>query len=178
MQLAMGEVAGTTASVNFRDIFYSSVPTASPYEIADAAISSTNVLVSVPTSGTYGSARPLTRVSGSPASKDEYQVDVTNKKLIFHSTAAGSPIAYRRLTAASNVPSLGKEAIVKTLSSFGYGGIIYGDDFKWRVDVAKMNAVGRPNINISDVTEFDLGYKLITTGSDRLPLQVYDVTNL
>jgi hypothetical protein len=178
MQVALGELAGTTASVNFRDIIYTTVPASSPFEISDAAISTTNILASVASTGSWGKARPLSRVTTTPASANEFQVNTTDKKLIFHSGAANSPIAYRRLTAATNVPSVGAEVIYTTLNSFGFGGVIYGDDFKWRVDITKMNSIGRPKISITDVTEFDLAYKLIVGGSDRLPFKVYDVTGL
>jgi len=182
MQLATGELAQTTASASLKDVKYGTVPLTAPYEIADEALTTQNVLVSITTSGAWGKARPLTLTAAeatAPATANEVQVKTSApKKLVFDATAAGAPIAYRVLNTYTSLSSIGVEASAVTLSAFGFAGIAYGDEEKYRIDVPRMVNIGRPTIEVNDVTELEFNYKLITTGADRLPFKMYDITGV
>lgn len=175
IQFAYGELAGITTSVALPELRYATVPASGTYEVADADISDTNVWVTVMTAGSWGRAKPLTKVVGTPAA-GEFKVDTSLKKLVFNAAQASAPFAYRLFKTYTNIESIGAEAVFTALSSFSFSAIGYLDEEKVKMVIPKMTKSNIPTLNISDVTKFELEFEMIVSGSNRKPFQFYNLT--
>ena len=94
--LLTGHLPKNKTAVQFPVLKAVTVPTASPYEITDAAITPTNVGLIQVFDDTYGPLTHTADASTAPANESEVQVDTTNNKLIFAAAAAGRTITYRQ----------------------------------------------------------------------------------
>jgi hypothetical protein len=178
IQWAYGELAGLTPSVALPDLQYLTVPGGATPEIAISDLSDANVLVTVMQAGSWGKAKPLTRVTGSTINAGEFKADLTStpKKLIFNTAQSGAPIGVRRLKNYTNIESLFAEQVFTTFSAFSFSGLIYGDEETIKIYIPKITRSNIPSLDISDITKFSLEYEMIVTGSFRSAFQLYNLT--
>jgi enhancing lycopene biosynthesis protein 2 len=177
MQFAFGELAGVTSSIALPELRYGTVPSAAPYEVADADISDTNVWATVLTAGGWGRARPLNKAASAPQT-GEFQVNTSSKKLVFNAAQAGAPFAYRIFKTYANIESIGAEGVFTALSSFAFSAVGYLDEEKVKIIIPKIIRANIPTLNISDVTKFDLEFDMIVSGSFRSAFQVYNLSTV
>ncbi|NCJ06683.1 hypothetical protein GS597_09220 [Synechococcales cyanobacterium C] len=176
MQLAFGELAQTVASVALPELRYATVPSASPYEIEDADISTTDVLCTITTRGAWGEAGPLARVTEAPATR-QFQVNTADDKLIFNAAQAGAIFAYRLFKTHSNLQAIGAGQVADVLDNFSFSGIGYGDEFQAgaKIVVPKLARASEPTLNIQDVTKLEIEFDLLTPPGKRKPYEIYAI---
>ncbi|MBW4652619.1 MAG: hypothetical protein KME20_06210 [Kaiparowitsia implicata GSE-PSE-MK54-09C] len=168
MQMAVGEFAGTTASVNLPNTKFATIPAESPYEITDPDIANATIYVS------DLQGRQFTQESGAPDAAYEFQyVPGPPKKLLFNSTEAGKDIAYRYLKAETNLPSIGKETVATTIRNLSFHGVAYGDEELIEIVIPNMGLSGIPSISFNDVTKFDLEFELVVQAGARRQFEMY-----
>jgi hypothetical protein len=177
IQFAFGELAGTTASIALPELRYGTVPTATPYEVADADITDDLIQVSINAKGAWGEPRPLTKITGAGApTTGQFKVDTTAKKLIFNAAEAGAPFVYRIFKTQTALPSIGAEPVFEALSAFSFSGIGHTDEGRVKIIIPKINRSSVPSISLSDVTKFELEFDLLTVGSDRFPFKMFKLS--
>jgi hypothetical protein len=118
MQLLQGQVATTETDAVVEHRIYAQVPSATPYEIADADLPGTanpKVQVYVTERGAWGEGGLRAMVSAAP-DPGEVQFDTTNKKFVFNAADAGAPIVYTRPTVYATVEGIG---VTKSPEYFG-----------------------------------------------------------
>ncbi len=176
MQFALGELAGTTASVNLPEVRYATVPLVTPFEIADTdLVAATGAQVFVADSGTWGEEGALTLLvgAGAPAT-GQFKVDISGTgKLVFNAAQAGAPIAYRIVKTYTSLASIGQEQVATLLDSMSFSGIAYSDKEYYKIIIPKMQRVSVPSLNLSDVTKLEVEFDLQTPQGYRKPFQIF-----
>ncbi|MGA7934726.1 MAG: hypothetical protein WCA35_14370 [Kovacikia sp.] len=178
VQVAFNELSGVTASVSLPTVKRAVVPATSPFEIVDSDITTTNVAAGISQTGVWGHAGHLTKVSDTPDADREFQVLTLSHKLVFDESLANAPVMYRVFESKTSVPSIGAEEVYTKISNFSFSGLAYGDEETYKIVIPRMSSLGVPNLSISDVTRFELQYKLIVSGTARLPFKLYNLTNV
>ncbi len=175
MQFALGELASTTASVNLPEVRHATVPTSSPYEIADPDLAAAvGVWAFVEdSSAAYGEEGPLTVLATGTPADGQFKVDSTNNKLVFAATQAGAPIAYRILKTYASLKSIGQEQVATLLNSMSFSGIAYSDKEYYKIIIPKMQRVSVPSISLSDVTKLEVEFDLAIPPGKRKPFQIF-----
>jgi hypothetical protein len=173
MQFALGELAGTTASVDLPEVRYATVPSIAPYEIADPDLGAAlGVWAFVQESGTWGDEGSLTLLATGTPSTGQYKVDGTNNKILFNAAQAGAPIAYRLIKTYVNLKSIGQEQVATLLNSMSFSGIGYSDKEYYKIVIPKMQRVSVPSLNLSDVTKLEVEFDLAIASGRRKPFQL------
>jgi len=124
-QLAFGEFDSTTASIKHREGYAGNIPSSSPYEIQDDALTGlavSDVTVSIATTSTVA-YRPLKVITGTPAT-GEVKLDSANGKLIFNSAQTGLPFIYYLLNTYSSIQTLGVEPLPVLLDEVEFEGVL------------------------------------------------------
>lgn len=174
MQFALGEVAGTTASIALPEIRYATVPTSSPYEITDTDIGdSAGVWVNVLDSGTWGADDQLTFQGTSGPAAGSFYVDSGADKLVFNAAQAGAPISYRILKTHTNLASIGQEQVVTLLDNMAFDGITYSDKEYYKIRIPRLLRASAPSLNLADVTKLEVEFDLATPSGLRKPFQIF-----
>jgi hypothetical protein len=175
IQFALGELAGTTASIGLPEIRYATVPLVTPFEIVDADLATaTGAQVFVTDSGTWGEERSLTLLVGAgAAATGEFKVDTALTKFTFNSAQAGAPIAYRIIKTYTNLASIGQEQVATLLNSMSFSGIAYSDKEYYKIVIPRMDRVSVPSLTLSDVTKLEVEFDLQTPQGYRKPFQMF-----
>lgn len=108
------ERSKASGAIDLPNLEFTTVPATAPYEISISAWYSAGyedlIFAQTTERGVWGEVGVLTRVAGAPTA-GKYQVNTAtpgSEKLVFHSSQAGAPIAYTKLT------------------NYGTGGLSYG----------------------------------------------------
>lgn len=169
MQVAYGELAQTNASVALPEIKYAVVPKSAPYEIADADITSADVLC------TDLSLQPLTKAAASPPAAGEFFPDTVGNKLEFNAAQAGAGVAYKLNKTYTNIESIFAGSSADILDSFSFSGIAYGDELGGgaKIVIPSISPANIPSLSAQDVSKFELTYDLQTPLGKRKPFELY-----
>jgi hypothetical protein len=175
IQFALGELAGTTASIGLPEVRYATIPLTSPYEISDTDLTTaTGAQVFVTDSGTWGEEKSLTlTVAVGAPSAGEFKVDSGTGKFTFNVAQAGAPIAYRIIKTYTSLASIGQEQVATLLNSMSFSGIAYSDKEYYKIIIPKMQRVSVPSLNLSDVTKLEVEFDLQTPQGMRKPFQIF-----
>ena len=175
MQFALGELAGTTASIGLPEVRYGTVPLTTPYEIVDADLATaTGAQVFITDSGTWGDEGSLTlSVAVGAAADGEFKVDTSLTKFTFNAAQAGAPIAYRIIKTYTSLESIGQEQVATLLNSMSFSGIAYSDKEYYKVVIPQMQRVSVPSLTLSDVTKLEVEFDLQTPPGKRKPFQIF-----
>lgn len=109
MQLLHDQYAKTASSLSIPLWTAATVPSSSPYEVNDVAVTSgnaANIFVQVTERGTWGEANYRDKVATTPAAGQVF-VDGATNKLKFHSSDAGAPFVWTKPTSYSSVQAIG-----------------------------------------------------------------------
>lgn len=174
LQFALGEFAGITTTYDMPELRYGTVAAG---KIADADISTTNVMCTIEEGGSYGTPGPLTRTTGTPAGK-QFKVDTTAKELLFPTTLNGITVSYRLIKTITNVESLGVESTFDALSTFSFEGVLHADETKstrTKLIIDKMTRAGEPSIAIATPTKFSVQFDLVALAGARRPFKCFNL---
>lgn len=170
IQFALGELAGTTASIEMPELRYGQVPATGTFEWDDADIDTNLVRVALLSDDDTTS---LTTVATAPSDATEVQVDDASNKLVFHADHAGRSFSYRVFTTLSDVSSIGAEQAYQAISKFAFEGILTTDGPPVKIVIPQLVRSSFPNIDVQGVSRFDIEFDLLSVGNARLPFQLY-----
>jgi len=171
LQLAYGEVAGTTASASLPTIKRATIPLVTPFEIIDTDLTTELVYVTA-----LSASQPMAKVAIEPAATATFQVITGTTRLAFHSSDAGKAIAYSTPKTRTALPSIGAETVFTTLSNFEFTGLVYADGENYILSIPTMSQINIPTLNVADVTKMDLEYRLTVGDAQRKAFQYYRLT--
>ncbi len=147
------------------------VPSSAPYEVSDADITTSNdegvyVYLYDGDESTY-----LKTVAIAPANATEVQVDGTNGKLIFHSSAAGKKFAYTLPVTETNVKRIGG-ARGDQYGTIEFWGTVYGPEY--RIHFPSLDFKSTPSIELTgDVATLSVEFSANVVDGDDEPFRLY-----
>jgi hypothetical protein len=173
IQFAFGQLSTSQAAVDFKEVTYEVVP-ATPFEIPMTLLND-QVFVTVLERGAWGASKPLKRRTTGTLIAGEFKADVSNNKLVFHSSLAGAPIAVRKIKTLANLEGIGNSAAAIQLGNFSFEGIGYCGDFEVGFKIPSIIKTSAPSISLSDVTKFDIEFDLPTITGKSLPFEIWQL---
>jgi len=175
---AYNEIPQQSSNVSLPILKDSTIPTVSPFEVADSSIASTNagsIMGYVTKRGAWGEAGYRKLASSTTPSMGEFAVDATAKKLIFHSSDAGAPFSYLINKTYSSLPSIGYESEATNFGSLSFIGRGYGPEFPQGIFIyiPQINRIKAPSMKTGDVPEFQMEFACATPAGKRVPHQFF-----
>lgn len=166
----LGQLSKTASSISLPVLKSATVPSSSPYEITDAAIT-TGTAAGVYVYLLDGEASTYIKTGGSAAS-GVAQVDGSGGKLVFHSSAAGKSVVYTVPVAETNQAYYGGDND-NTLGNFELWGTVYGPEHK--IWVKNLTIKTKPSLSFtgSDVATLEIEATANVTGSDIEPYVLF-----
>lgn len=180
--LALNQFPRVLTSETVTTLKTATVPTSSPYEIADTAITTGNtnfIFVTIAEPDTNNQPRTLTRAAtpASPAT-GEVGVDTTNNKLVFNAAQAGAAIAYTVPSTLATVQGYGGSGNLSTIGNIEFWGKIYSPTASQGMLIyfPNLQRSTRPTLTLSnDVPTLECEYGAIAPSGWTEP---YKILNL
>ena len=158
------------------------VPSSSPYEIADAAVTSGNtndIFAAISEAGTWGQPKPLPRATtAATPSAGQVGVDTTNNKLIFNSAQAGASITYTVPETLATVEGYGGSGTLSRIGNLEFWGKIYTPTASegFTIYFPQLQRKSRPTITIAnDVPTLEVEFGAVAPAGWEEP---YKILNL
>jgi hypothetical protein len=176
------ELPQTSTNVSLPIVKTATVPSSSPYEISDTDITVGNgssIKAYLPQRGSWGEAGYRKRVGAAPAAK-QFQVDTTNKKLIFHSSDAGATVQYVIPKTYTTIETIGYENTADSFGKLSFLGKGYGPEFPNGIMIYLPNITRSSIVSIdtsSDVPEFSIDFDANVPAGKRTPHQYFNLAS-
>ncbi|MBD2628488.1 hypothetical protein [Trichormus variabilis] len=179
---AYDELPQTSNDVQLPIIKTVTVPSTTPYEVADNDITTgnaANLKAYLPARGAWGEAGYRKRVTAAPAAK-QFQVDTTNKKLIFHNSDAGATVQYAIMKTYASIDSIGYENSADSFGKLSFLGKGYGPEFPNGIMIYLPNITRSSIVSMdtsSDVPEFSIDFDANVPPGKRTPHQYFNLAS-
>lgn len=182
MEFLYDEVGSITDNANVSVLKSAVVPTSTPYEIVDAALTASNaasVSVFRASSGASLDRGYLDRSASAPADASHYQLDTTaTGKLIFNAANAGQTIQYTVGIPYTDIPTIGVESNPNRFGNIEFWGRVYNTEFiePLVIHVPLIYRTSSPSIKVEGgVSTFDLELRAAVPQGKNAPFALYNV---
>jgi hypothetical protein len=177
--LALNEVQRALTSFTIPKKKSVTVP-ATPFEVTDSDITTgtaASVLASITDFGAWGQTGPLTPVAIAP-SAGEVQVDGTNGKLIFHSSAEGAPVDYIVNQAVATANAYGGPGSLTRIGKLEFQGTILDTATAsdgGNIWIPILQRRSRPTLSFTGgVPTLEINYTCLTPDGWEEPYRIVD----
>lgn len=168
MQLAFGEEAENTASINVPAFFTGEVPSVAPYTVDVAGVTSTSEMYAA-IQGV--NAQHLSVVEAAPGVGE---VQRGSGNLTFNAGQAGQPFSVSYFKTFSSIPTIGYASEITEYSDFEFMGQGYSPNFGGGILIycPSVSRTSLPGLSAEDVSNFELTFSLSVPSGRRVPYQI------